>query len=302
MFSSAHAHRDQCTNWLVAAVCALFVSMPAAASTLYSDMFVFGDSLSDTGNYEAIGFPVTSPPYAPGRFTNGPVWAEHLADGLGLTLAPSAAGGNNYAWGGATTSGQPGPFPPFDLSVQVAQHLAAHTVANADALYVLWGGGNDALAGAVSDTAANLGQLIQSLANAGAQHFLVLNLPEISAAFAQVNGELGGVLDALEATLPISLVRFDVNALFATIVGDALFNAGSTFGITNVLDPCYNGVSACANPDSHLFWDAIHPTARAHALIGTAALGAVSAVPLPTSVLLLGAALAVLASGRLKRR
>src|SRR4051794_6489859 len=61
----------------------------------------FGDSLTDTGNlYAATGQPPA--PYDMGRFSNGPLWVEYLANQLGVA-APTASllGGSNYAWAGA---------------------------------------------------------------------------------------------------------------------------------------------------------------------------------------------------------
>jgi len=83
-----------------------------------SKLFVFGDSLSDSGNSKAVSnaassplnitFP-PSPPYFGGRFSNGEVAAEILWKAFNpgdTSFKPSlVAGGTNYAIGGAT-SGQ----------------------------------------------------------------------------------------------------------------------------------------------------------------------------------------------------
>ena len=281
------------------------VAGKASATAVLTDIFVFGDSLSETGNYEAVGFgDIAYPePYAPGRFSNGPVWVEELAGSLGLAVSPSVLGGNNYAWGGATTDGQPGPLAPFDLGVQVAAFLAANGgVADAGALYVIWGGANDALAGDISNTADNILDIISDLSDAGAVHFLAPNFGEIAPIFADLNLDLATALDTAENTLPIDLTRVDVNALLTEVITDALVFGGATFGITNVFDPCWDGVNVCGDPDSYLLWDAIpHPTARTHELIGALAYAELRAIPLPAGVWLLASALGVLATTRRRR-
>jgi Phospholipase/lecithinase/hemolysin len=73
----------------------LLGALPAHAAA-YSALYVFGDSLSDNGNIPAASGYRPSAPYADGRFSNGPVAVEYLADNLGLarptcTITPSAA-------------------------------------------------------------------------------------------------------------------------------------------------------------------------------------------------------------------
>jgi phospholipase/lecithinase/hemolysin len=113
-------------------VSALVAQTPLVHAIPFTDMYVFGDSLSDNGNlYGYTGAPgsVTggvpipvSPPYFPGTFQNGPSYAELLWSGLqsagllqttgdltprgllpGLPpgLDPNAPAGTNYAVGGA---------------------------------------------------------------------------------------------------------------------------------------------------------------------------------------------------------
>lgn len=74
---------------------ALFVLSITAFAGPFDGVVVYGDSLSDNGNlYGAIGVP--PPPYYMGRFSNGPVAAEYLANNLNVPLT-------DWAWGGATT-------------------------------------------------------------------------------------------------------------------------------------------------------------------------------------------------------
>ena len=87
----------------------LVLSSPfATAGVIYSDVYVFGDSLSDTGNIQDSlgflgGFLGNSIGYGSnGRFSNGDVWHEYLSADMGLNSSNnSLIGGNNYAYGGA---------------------------------------------------------------------------------------------------------------------------------------------------------------------------------------------------------
>ena len=81
----------------------------AAPGAPYSAMYAFGDSLTDTGNVSlaTLGM-VPASPYADRSFSNGPVWAQDLAQSLGLpALKPSLAGGTDFAYGGAETGQTP---------------------------------------------------------------------------------------------------------------------------------------------------------------------------------------------------
>src|SRR5690349_3045010 len=69
-----------------AAAAAPVAPTTAAPGAPYSAMYAFGDSLTDTGNVSlaTLGMVPVSPPYADRSFTNGPVWAQDLAQSLGL--------------------------------------------------------------------------------------------------------------------------------------------------------------------------------------------------------------------------
>src|SRR4051794_21355123 len=80
-----------------------FASLVSTSRAEYVQIVAFGDSLSDTGNvYIASGGTFPPAPYAAGRFSNGPVWVESLANKLGVpTPTPSVMGGTNNAWAAA---------------------------------------------------------------------------------------------------------------------------------------------------------------------------------------------------------
>src|SRR5574339_77570 len=96
-------------------VCWTLGAAPEAAAGLsqLTNLFVFGDSLSDGGNsglttQQYTGNPAAvfpPPPYFNGQYSNGPVAAQYLWNlaNPGLSFGPSLAGGTNYAIGGATT-------------------------------------------------------------------------------------------------------------------------------------------------------------------------------------------------------
>lgn len=277
----------------------LSVSLSLASQALsYTGVVAFGDSLTDIGNLcptPCSGVPV--PPYAPGRFSNGPVWVEGLAAGLGFTLTPSSLGGTDYAVGGATSTGV--------KNSQVPSYLTAvGGVASPTALYVLLAGGNDGLGGGSPITAANnVVSALITLKTAGAQNFLVANLPDLSLTPAQLgNPAAQAFSNAFNAQLQAGL---------ATVVGSTIFNLdlfASTnatvanpglYGFTNVNTACWNGTTVCATPNSYLFWDAIHPTTAAHSNLAIAAL---NVIPEPSTASLLLVGLVVLASRRRSAR
>ena len=95
----------------------------------YSQVVVFGASLSDTGNvFAASGgkTPGPAPYYFGGRWSNGPLWIENVAAEVGKTVTRSSAGGTNFAYGGAKTCGITGVTSSVpDMCTQVALFLGA---------------------------------------------------------------------------------------------------------------------------------------------------------------------------------
>src|SRR6478752_2291276 len=136
------------------AIAALVISATTlfdrASAGPFTNIVVFGDSLSDIGNVQQSFLTNTPGPYYwNGRFSNGPVYAETLATGLGLpALTNSASGGTDYAYGGALTTGSP--FPDSlvvkDVDDQVNQYTSSHN-GTANTLYVVFAGANDLIDG-----------------------------------------------------------------------------------------------------------------------------------------------------------
>jgi outer membrane lipase/esterase len=143
---------------LAGAILAGLLFSTAAVATDFSQVVVFGDSLSDDGNISLATAPGVQPPL---RFTTNPgtVAIENVANALGQPIAPSLLGGTDYAWGGAgvltNSPGTPGSVPT--LTAQVNGYLAAGTV-DSHALYSIWGGANDIFFHATAAGAAGAAQ------------------------------------------------------------------------------------------------------------------------------------------------
>lgn len=199
---------------LCVAILALLAALPLRAAETERGpddihVVVFGDSLSDPGNFYAIYHeasvrpfaPIPDAPYAIGRmhYSNGPTWIEQLGREFGAAISVSPAmlhkGGTNFAVGRARARPGAAAFPYYDLTTQVGLFFGqSGNRAPGDAVYVIWIGANDlkdaleslavdpsfATAGgivqqAVGATAGNM----QALWAAGARHFLLVNMPDL---------------------------------------------------------------------------------------------------------------------------
>lgn len=279
-------------------LCLLLCALAAgnADAGPFSDLFVFGDSLSDVGNTSASTFGIEpGSGYFDGRFSNGPVYAERLATGLGLgPLTRSETGGGDFAYGGAETDG-PGGFSGLfvdSLVEQVDEYVdrAATAPPDADALFVVFIGANDLFGGQtnvsepIGVVTAQLGRLV----GAGARTFLGINLPRlgltpdfngdaasaaaITATSEAYNDALAQVYDQVESTnAGVAIHRLDLKALFS-----GLIDTPSQWGFTNTTGRGQDASGGVLDgAPGYVFWDGVHPTREAHALLGEAAVRAV---------------------------
>jgi len=192
----------------------------------YNKLFVFGDSLSDTGNVAFLTAPsgFSIPPasrYYQGRFSNGPIAAEMLMQSLEiegelqpilalnpekLSLKNSHHQAINLAFAGSETGFRNSVLGQFDvpgLLGQVAMFgvIKMNAKPMEDSLAFIWSGGNDYFnqyftgnAVSADRVVGNIKKAIKFLYRSGIRHFMVPNLPDvgdvpIAHILAQLNGD-----------------------------------------------------------------------------------------------------------------
>jgi outer membrane lipase/esterase len=281
----------------VLAVLTILVVAPisvCAATPGYDNLYVFGDSYCDVGNlFVATGGAEPAAPYYNGRFSNGPIWLDHVAGFLGVPMKASLLGGTNYAYGGAWVTAPQDGFIP-SVPQQVALYLSQHNgKADPEALYILEGGGNDIL-GTTTGSPQALGFQIalgiadseRLLRQAGAKNFLIPNLFNVgllpaaagnvafaNAASTATNKAVNELIAVEELIQGVHILRMDVFSLMNSIETDP-----THFGFTDITDPCITTV-ICADPDHTYFWDTHHPTEFGHAFFAVTLENVLAAQP-----------------------
>lgn len=300
---------------LLVALLMFFSPIGSVWSLPFTSMYVFGDSLSDGGSspsavlsiYKLLGGNCDPshpcPPYFEGRYSNGAVAAEYLAQHI-LPGGTSTSHFFNYAVSGATTgignfgdngtTTTPGSFGLPGMNQEIGLYLSnVNGIADSQALYFIWGGANDFLTGNAPDQAAqNIANYVSTLISAGAESFFIPNLPDLSLTpFAQIAGietiahafsvafntQLATLLDNLALQFPFAnIVQFDISAVLMEAIQHP-----SQFGFNDAQNACL--LVMCSNPETFVFWDDFHPTTHAHAVF--ASLFA-NALPVPATLLL----------------
>ncbi len=335
--------------------------LPVAANASLQELtnlYVFGDSLSDGGNsglvsQQATGGALTfpPPPYYNGQYSNGPVAVEYLwqAYNPGSTsFTPSLAGGTNYAIGGATSgvanynsvsNSVPGFLQPAYDNLGNNWQLQTFTAQNpvfdpATSLFVVWLFPNDlfnysqtggqlpgtALGGApgtlgtvedlIGNGVNNILSTVGYLASLGAQHFLVPNMPDLGNTPAYVGtpgaAEMTALSSAFDLYLAQGLTALDAELTSAEIVQFDTFGVlnkilanpgayGFEFTDKACVDNLASGLCNPGNWDKWVFWDSVHPTTSAHAVLGQEF---AASVPEPGTIFLLAIALFAMALAR----
>ncbi|MCV6638899.1 SGNH/GDSL hydrolase family protein [Candidatus Albibeggiatoa sp. nov. NOAA] len=288
---------------LASACLALSLTTSAWAAT-YNSIYVFGDSLSDTGNlFAATSIPPS--PYFLGRITNGKAWVEYLHESLDLTYDQA----NNYAWAGARTddTNMLDNIVRFTggnalgLSEQVDSYLASNTV-DTESLYIVWAGPNDYLKDVtgtnpaalaqpgeyiindieqqVATSVSNIVAALDKLSQAGVSNILVMGMADtggtpnvaklgLTTEITAISIEFNDILQAAIEALSYDVLFFDVYTLNVTAAANP-----ESYGLTNTTDACFTvqsilSSSTCSNPSEYLSWDGTHPTTTVHEIIAS---------------------------------
>jgi phospholipase/lecithinase/hemolysin len=269
------------STWiLMTAFLGLATLAAQAATPSYDALYVFGDSYCDVGNlFLATGGAEPVAPYYDMRFSNGPLWVDHVAGFLGVPFKAWLQGGTDYAFGGAWVTEPQSvtgvPSVPEQVELYLSQHKGK---ADPNALYILEGGGNDIL-DTTSGSPQVLGlQIAEGLAyselllrRAGARHFIIPDLFNVgllpaaagntafaTAASAATDKSLDELLAFEQLLEGIHIVRMNVFSLLNAVVTDP-----THFGFTDITHPCLT-TAVCADPDHTFFWDTHHPTEFGH--------------------------------------
>ena len=252
-------------------------------------------------------------PYAKGghHFSNGATWVEGLAGYLALAGNARPAFRNtgmkasNYAVGGARAVAN---YPcRFNLPAQVLAYVSHFPQTSEHTLIAIEIGGNDvrdalvAVAGSgnPNDAGLYIANALGSLSNSiiqlyghGAKQFLIPNVPDVgktpavrtlgpgaagAANFISMayNAQLTGVVQQLAQLPGIDIRILDIYATLNTVVAEP-----GTYGFSNVTDACITPNQppfSCAQPDTYVFWDGIHPTKALHAIVAQQAIDAIFA-------------------------
>ena len=191
----------------------------------YDALYVFGDSLSDTGNFwilsRSFGADPAIPPsesphktYFHGRFSNGPIVFEHLWARLnpsGSPLVPSLAIAQlpprtavSFAFGASETGADCSPVPGLLCQVGMYAQSLNGAQPSKRALYAVFSGANDVLnapnpldPAVVTGIVTHVTQAVEQLYQLGARDVIVVNMVNLGLSPVVPGPELKAALDQL---------------------------------------------------------------------------------------------------------
>lgn len=245
-------------------------------------LVVFGDSLLDTGNViKTLGVP--GKPYHDGRFSNGLVSTEVLANLIAKDQGVEFVDHKNYAIGGAFTHGS-NPTSllknhAFPVSEQLTRYENEEGRFKEDDLVVINGGANNFMFTIYTEipyinvtaklrVARDLRKITRKAIKMGAKNIIVWNIPDVTRApaykdyltnwvgkffrsYLQVNINLqNGLLRNRIADLQIIFPNVNIKLFdFYTLLNDCGDNPDK-YGLENTTDVCvdsYGGADSLGN-------------------------------------------------------
>ncbi len=293
-------------NVAAVAMALLLIPLSGKSAPQFSNLYVVGDSLSDTGNLAAFAS-VIEPDYLPppyfidGRATNGQLAVEVMAAQLHANgvlrdaqTRPSryllhATGNTNYAVGSARAAGE----SPMDLGAQTTALIASQPALPSDALALVFVGGNDVLALLADGVGEEVDrriraaitaevEAVRSLIYAGIRNLVVVEvadmgrIPKVPSGAAEAATLASGAYNRLLAE-EIATLRAATDARIAIYPLFERFESAvaAQFPLQNRHIPCTRSRD-CMDSEGkiaetvrdYLFLDEIHPTAQAHAFLG----------------------------------
>lgn len=260
--------------FLIAGVITL-MSPGANAASPWTQLFVFGDSFSDTG----AGY----------VDCDGPTAIAYVAEDLGLSLVPAGSGSTsgtrrsvNFAVsGGQTGEGEGRRIKQSllgrgmitqvkDFSQQV--HAGELNFEPETTLFFIAGGLNDA-ALPTAQSVNNLRQIVGHLHAAGARDFRIAVLPESIAAFAAAGKKLNRSLPTLIAELRKAYPTASISLSAWGTYFDQVLSDPKAFGFSNTTEACAGralfdqDTTPRGNPREFFYYHDGHPSTAVHRIV-----------------------------------
>lgn len=249
---------------------------PPLAAAPYTQLYVFGDSYSDSGS----GY----------LDTNGPTAVAYLAQRLNIPFTfygdPNSKGkGLNFAISGAGSGAGAGRRYPtgemlgIGMRNQVDNFVAFTKTGDipkfdpANTMFFFAGGLNDR-GKPDGYTRTNIEAEIDTLYDLGARRFMVAllpsKIPQFATAGTAFNPELAKVPAEELAKHPDIRIA---NSNWGAFLDEVMTNPAK-YGITDTTAPCagrnihHEDTTPCPTPDTHFFYHEGHPSTAAHRAVG----------------------------------
>jgi cholinesterase len=261
-------------------------SLPAHAVDI-NDLFVFGDSYSDTGAYVEL--------------SNGPTSVGYLAQDFDITLTTSknadpGTDGVNFAESGARVF--VGPTPPATQPRSLTQQVAEFqnyvdndkvTFDPSTSLFFLLGGLNDHTKVTSAQVNAATASQVATLYSLGARIFEIALLPASVPPFTDSADNFNPGYETLVPELKAEYPDAVFNLSNWGPDYDFIHDNSSLYGLTNTTDPCntFGASPTCSAPNTYFYYYIDHPSAYVHEIVGnelySEVLGLPSPVPEPST-------------------